>query len=252
MTYHTPIADADLHAYLDDQLTPERRAEVETYLRNHPDAEKLQQYLHINEAIQNQFNPVLQEPIPAALQVPVNHQVWWRSIAAIITLLTIGGLIGWLLHDMHRPIDTNLVYAELAQPAAFAHKVYTTDQSRPVELNAAREQELINWLSTRMRSSIKAPNLSTQGYELIGGRLLPSTNRMAAQFMYQDQDRQRLTLYIRRGAWKNKKTVFHYARTNDINTFYWIDGDFGYALSGNQDKTQLLQLTKTVQTALEK
>jgi len=81
---------------------------------------------------------------------------------------------------------------------------------------------------------------------LIGGRLLPSTNRMAAQFMYERSDSTRITLYIRRGAWDNNKTAFHYSKQGSISVLYWIDGEMGYALVGNLNKNDLLKLSQQV------
>ena len=34
---HRPITEDDLHAYVDSALEPERRAEVASYLADHPD-----------------------------------------------------------------------------------------------------------------------------------------------------------------------------------------------------------------------
>ena len=93
---------------------------------------------------------------------------------------------------------------------------------------------------------VRAPNLGELGYRLIGGRLLPSTDRMAAQFMYQDTRGLRITLYIRRGAWNNEATSFHYAHENSLGTFYWIDGPMGYALSGELSQEQLLAIAESV------
>ncbi len=39
-------------------------------------------------------------------------------------------------------------------------------------------------------------------------------------------------------------TAFRYADENGIGGFYWIDRDFGYALSGNLDKSRLLEVAK--------
>ncbi len=73
---------------------------------------------------------------------------------------------------------------------------------------------------------------------------------MAAQFMYQNAQGNRVTLYIRRGAWDNQATAFRYARDKNVGIFYWIDGPMGYALSGELEKTQLLELAQTVYSQL--
>jgi anti-sigma factor RsiW len=90
------------------------------------------------------------------------------------------------------------------------------------------------------------PHLAATGYELVGGRLLPGADGPAAQFMYQDAHGQRLTLYVRTDKADNQETAFRYAREENVGVFYWIDGPFGYALSGDLEKTELLKVAQVV------
>ena len=64
MSQH-PITEADLHAYVDAQLSDSRRAEVEAFLAAQPDeARRLQAYRAQKEALRQLFEPVLDEPLP--------------------------------------------------------------------------------------------------------------------------------------------------------------------------------------------
>lgn len=134
----------------------------------------------------------------------------------------------------------------LVQRASFAHAIYSAENRHPVEVSAQEEHHLVGWLSKRLHTDIKAPDLSKNNYQLIGGRLLPSTNRMAAQFMYQNSNGIRITLYIRRGAWSNNKTIFHFSNRQDTSVLYWINGEMGYALTGRLNKVELLKLSEQV------
>jgi len=135
----------------------------------------------------------------------------------------------------------------LVQPAVFAHAVYTTDDHFPVEIQAEQKDVLSNWLSERMHTSIRAPDLAGLGFDLVGGRLLPSTNRMAAQFMYQDAGGERITLYVRRIAWENQQAAFQYYEAEGVGVFYWIEGPMGYALSGSLGKKRLIAIAEAAQ-----
>ena len=94
--------------------------------------------------------------------------------------------------------------------------------------------------STGFRSgwarSSSAPLLTNEGYELVGGRLLPGESGAVAQFMYQDAKGKRLTLYVSRLAAENRDTAFRFSQEEKVAVFYWIDGRFGYALSGELPK----------------
>lgn len=80
--------------------------------------------------------------------------------------------------------------------ARYAHTVYAPEVCHPVEVTAAEQTHLVHWLSKRLGRTLKVPNLSAQGYELVGGRLLPGDTGARAQFMFQNGAGTRLTLYL--------------------------------------------------------
>ena len=92
----------------------------------------------------------------------------------------------------------------------------------------------------------KAPVLTREGYELVGGRLLPGDTGAVAQFMYQDGQGRRLTLYVSRVAKDGGDTAFRYSRENEVSVFYWIDGTVAYALSGAMSRENLLAVATSV------
>lgn len=100
----------------------------------------------------------------------------------------------------------------------------------------------MSWLSKRVGVPIKAPEFGALGFELLGGRLLAGESGPVAQFMYQDAGGHRVTLYVRRAVTGNRETAFRHVTENGVEVFYWIDRDFGYALSGqiaHQDMQKL-------------
>ena len=108
----------------------------------------------------------------------------------------------------------------------------------------------VTWLSKRVGVPLVAPDLSSQGYELLGGRLLPEGGKAAAQFMYQDAKGQRLTLYVRTNMEHNNESAFRFAQEANVRVFYWIDRRLGYALSGEISKDDLLRVATVVHQQL--
>lgn len=95
------------------------------------------------------------------------------------------------------------------------------------------------------------PHLQAVGYSLEGGRLLPGGSGPVAQFMYQDRNGKKLTLYVsdERTAHRTEpqgSTAFQFARQGNISVFYWIDRGFGYALSAEEDKAELARVSNEV------
>ncbi|MCX7899985.1 MAG: anti-sigma factor, partial [Methylocystis sp.] len=69
--------------------------------------------------------------------------------------------------------------------------------ARPVEIEAARRQELAGWLQERVGFS-RAPDLSALGLKLLGGRVAPGLVGPAGFLVYEREDGARLGLYFER------------------------------------------------------
>lgn len=248
------LSEAELHAYADGRLEPDRRAAVEAYLAQASEvAQRLREDQHIAQGLHQLFDGVLAEPIPDRLWQAANPRhrprLGWR-VAAAIGWLALGGMLGWFAHDhaSQRPA----FISTLVQQALVAHAVYSPEVRHPVEVNAAQEEHLVAWLSKRLGTTLRAPRLSALGYELLGGRLLPADDGPAAQFMYQDGQGRRLTLFVRRGSRNPPDTAFHFAEQDGMRAFYWLDGDLGYALIGTLDKVALVEVAHAVYQQLNR
>ncbi len=241
------VIEAELHAYVDGLLPQARRTEVEAYLAAHAeDAQRVRAWREQNQALRDLFDPVLAESLPARVRRPdLTHRM--RPVlryAAVAGWLALGGVAGWNLHDYNVAKSADTV--AFAHRAAIAHIVYSPEVRHPVEVGADQEAHLVAWLSKRIGGSLKVPQLAPLGYQLVGGRLLPGNSGPVAQFMFQDGGGQRLTLYVRNGGGDGKEMAFRYAQERGVSVFYWIDGRFGYALSGEIDKSELLRVARAV------
>lgn len=242
------IQENELHAFVDGQLDAARHAEVSAYLDTHPDAAtRVQLYRQQNEMLHALFDPVAAEPIPLSMHPSARRRSLMPLMryAAVAAWMIMGGAIGWILHSNTDNAQPRYL-ATLPQQAAIAHVVYTPEILHPVEVGADQEAHLIKWLSKRLDAKIRAPQLADAGYQLVGGRLLPGTTGPAAQFMYQDAQGQRLTLYVRTDVKDQHETAFRFEQEGKVGVFYWVDGPLGYAMSGELAKPKLLQLANTV------
>src|SRR5204863_3243313 len=163
--------------------------------------------------------------------------------AAAATLM-LGVASGWYLRDV--TLERDGTPTTFARQAALTHALYAGDVNRPVEIWAAEEKRLVTWLSRRLGFAVHAPDLNGAGFALVGGRLVAGNEKPTALFMYENADKQRLSLQVRRQPHGTSETAFRYAVENGIGVFYWIDEDCGYALSGNLDRAQLLNVARVV------
>ena len=279
MSAGPPITEADLHACIDGLLSPERQREVESYLSGRPEErQRFESYRAQKQELRALFDPVLDEILPHRVLRAAQPRIPWyaRRLVAGIAIAMIGGAAGWGLRGglpaefgsatlaQKSPGAVTLASAAgFAQRAAVAHAVYSPDQRRPVEVDAAHEDQLVAWLSKRMGVPMKPPRLEAVGYALEGGRLLPGGQGPVAQFMYRNTQRSddggKLTLYVSNeilnavGAKpdidakaRNTDTAFRFLQQGQVNVFYWIDGPFGYAISADADRSTLARVSDEV------
>jgi anti-sigma factor RsiW len=269
-----PITEADLHAYVDGLLPLARQAEIEAWLAARPEeAARIAAYRSQNLALRQLFDPVLDEAVPPAIRLPLPlplHRPWWngpaRRYAAAVLIALLGGVAGWAVRDgMAPPAVAGSGQARvagagpgtagpatgLARQAAIAHVVYSPEVRHPVEVGAEQEAHLVAWLSKRLGKPVHPPHLGKLGYDLIGGRLLPGQRGPVAQFMYQDVAGKRLTLYVSTEQAAAADTGFRFAQEGKVGVFYWIDGDFGYALSASAGRGELAAIATAVHAQLE-
>ena len=115
----------------------------------------------------------------------------------------------------------------------------------------ATEKHLVRWLSRRVGRTLNPPTLKNAGYDLVGGRLVADEGAPAAQLMYQNADKNRLTLYVR-SARDAKDTSFRITSARGVSAFYWIEAPYAYALIGKIDRDNLVALGEIVHTHLQK
>lgn len=254
MTAHPlPVTDADVNAYVDGQLAPARVPAVEDAIARDPAlAARVAELRAQSAALRDALDPWLAEALPdrlvAATAGPAARArrvpAWLGLTAAAAASLVVGVGIGWFGRDVSLQHDGTPT--TFTRQAALVHALYAGDANRPVEIWAAEEKRLVNWLSKRLGFPVHAPDLNGVGFALVGGRLVAGNEMPAALFVYENADKQRLTLQVRKPPTPVEETAFRYALENGVGVYYWIEENCTYALSGNLDRAQLLSIGRVV------
>ncbi len=258
------FTDTDLSAWLDGELDAQRGEQLDAWLREQPEvAARARLWTADRDALRARFDPVLDEPVPAALQ----HRVWqhpshprWAQAAVAVGLLVAGALVGaggmWQWQGQRsavslaaaRAVDAAGTPAGWVKRAAFAHSVYVPEPRHAVEVRA-QEEHLARWLTRRIDIPVKLFDLRDEGFELVGGRLLPDASGKSAQLMYESTDpgapKQRVTVYLRKPD-ADAPTAFRYQQQGELGLFYWVEAGAGYALVGALPKERLLAMAQAI------
>jgi anti-sigma factor RsiW len=261
-----PAGDDELHAFVDGQLDAARVAAMLRAMQQHPEAAVRAARWHAQRmALRRLHRAAEPGATPDALIQTVmrrRRSRWtpWAQAAAAVLLTIAGaaGMQGWQ-QISHAPAAQAAATPQFVQDATVAYAVYAPEVRHPVEVTAQEEAHLVQWLSRRLGRPLAAPSLQSQGFHLLGGRLLPgepakgataaAINTAArAQFMYEDAHGHRVTLYVAvfPPGVASRETAFHSVRSAQGTAFYWVDNGCGYALNGDLPASQMQHLASDV------
>jgi anti-sigma factor RsiW len=255
--------DPELHAYVDGRLDPLRHAAVEARLAGDAVlARQVHAWRAQRLALRDMHADVLDQPVPPHLLQAAqllgrrsSSLAQWQRWGGIAASILIAFVAGWAGHYQWQERATMVATGSRAtgqfvRQASLAYSVYAPEVRHPVEVEAAQQQHLVQWLSKRLNRPLKLPTLTPAGYELVGGRLLPGEAGARAQFMYQNANGERVTLYV--GAVEGAsgkgmgETAFRFANEGGTASFYWVENGFGYAITGKLPRPAMLVLAESV------
>jgi anti-sigma factor RsiW len=247
-----PVTEDELHAYVDNELPAERRADVEAWLAAHPDeAERVRSWRAMAETLHVRYGAVADEPVPKRLEIErlVRRPRQWiyGAVAAALVGFIAGGGVGWMARGVSASPSA---FQNLTLDALDAHRLYVVEVRHPVEVPGSERTHLQQWLTKRCGWNVRAPELDATGLKLVGGRLLPGPTGPASFLMYESPSGERFTLYTSRA--KTETAQMRYTAAENSGAMYWSEDGVGYVLSGPTDKDRLNQVARLVYDQTEK
>lgn len=253
------VASRDLHAFVDGELSEERRREVAQWLADQPEAAaRVAAWRSQNEAIRRLFpaasafrpQTTIRPPEPADeairdtdFRVEARRRrargasVTFAMLAAVPLIAGAGVMLMRETVTGRGPDAIPFVSAPQEAGAAIgpravaAFRAYADDSLHAVEV-AAADPALAGWLKARTGLA-KAPDLA--GARLVGARVLPGAVQPAAFLLYETGDRARLALVAERA--QAAAPGAHAADGFAVRT--WRADGFDFALAGRVPQTRL-------------
>ena len=235
------ISEDELHAYVDGELPADRRGAVEAWLAAHADdAARVAAWRKQAELLQARYGSVVNEKVPARLdfgRMACRRRNGWIAAAAAAALaaFVVGGLTGWTVRGVETPASSDLT--RFTADALEAYRLYLVEVRHPVEVPGDQRPHLVEWLSKRVGSPVRAPDLGQMGLKLVGGRLLPGPTGATAFFMYEGPSGERFTLYC--GRTDDREMALRYTSGSQNAAYYWVDQNLAYVLSGPAERDKL-------------
>jgi anti-sigma factor RsiW len=232
------VEEADLHALVDGEISAERRRKIEDHLLQHPeDAAQVENWRRQNAALRALYAPVAKETPPLSLRNAAHRNaaagpapietgaIHWgrpsnssrtvrrldevrearRKKAIISSLLTLlagavlaGAAVFAITHaGVSRGSVPQVTFAQgYVDRADVSYLTYVRD-SKPIDIGADRMGDLIAALKLRVGFA-RAPDLSSVGLRLLGGRVAPGLVAPAGFLVYENDNGARVALYFER------------------------------------------------------
>lgn len=249
---NTSVTEDELHVYVDGELPADRREAVEAWLASHPDdAARIASWRAQAEAIRARYGATIHERVPDRLTLSriIRTRRSWGAVAAAaaVAAFVIGGAAGWLARGASAAAPNSVEL--FTSDALVAHKLYIGEVRHPIEVKA-EEDHLLPWLSRRVGTTLRAPDLGAFDLKLLGGRLLPGVSGPAALFMYEGASGERFTIYCTK--LNAARTAFRYDAEDNVGAVHWIEGSYGWVISGPKDKDKLKAVASAAYDQLEK
>ena len=247
------FSERDIHMALDGELPSDERAAYDAWLDANPEMKaRSARFTADREALRAAFAGVLDEAVPVRLRKVVLGEAqvkvasprsrWWLVAAAALFLAT-GGLGGYFAGidglGQESPAEDRL-----AEQAIAAHVIYAAEKRHAVEVPASDKDHLQTWLSNRVGLKLVAPDLTANGFQLIGGRLLPAGENKAAMLLYEDDKGERISLFVTAESAENASGTYASAQEGP-QAVYWLDKGYGCAVVGSLPREQLAVVAKS-------
>lgn len=250
-TDQDPITDFDLIAYADGKLEPSRAERVRLHIAGHPDAAaRLEAYLAQNRDLHAAYGALAQEEVPPRLHGalaarPGRGQALVAARAAAIAALIVAGAVsGWMIGRSSQASDFGA--QAFGRDAARTHMEAATPQTAAAQSGDAAA---LSWLRQRISLELKAPDLSREGYTLVGRHKAELNKQPAVQLVYQGEGGARLSIFLRR-RWRETRPQVLTTGEDGRTVAYWLDGPVAYGVTGDADKDRLIAIARKVNKAI--
>jgi len=229
-----PPSEDDLHAYVDQRLTPDERRQIENYLASHPAIKT--RVLGWQADAHN-----LRTALAGDLRLPANPQLNLESIrhqrrqrssrhlaraAMLVLALGIGGIGGWQGHQL---VAGNTSVAPMTD-ALQAYRMFAQQGIMPADFKVEQNADLQGWLDRYFTDARRLPDLASAGFKAVGARLLSTDQGPAAMVLYQDSAGRRVSFYVRPPGENNGLLPRGTRRDGELQADYWSGPGYNYAM----------------------
>lgn len=228
--------EEELHAFVDERLAPQRRAEVQAWLATNPQqAARVQGWQddarRLRAALAGFDGQPMTEPLNLVhLQRRLRQRRYRRlaSAAVLVMAVGVGGFGGWQARTASLA-GHDLPMADAVQ----AHRLFAA--STALDVQVRDPQQLQAWLGQHFAKVGQLPDLGGYGFQPVGARLLSNEQGPAALLVFEDAKGQRVSVFMRSPGERFSRMPSGQRTDGQLEARYWSHGAYNFALVSAAD-----------------
>jgi anti-sigma factor RsiW len=241
--------EEELHAYLDGELTADRRAEVTAYLRDHPaEARRLEAYRADGEAIGRLFLRTPQARMSRRAPSSSWRRKTWIRAAAAVLVLAVTFATGLTWYWQGRVDET--VWARFGAEALAAHLALMNPDSPPVM--TASLGDVAEFFSATVRTPMHLEDPANPQFTLVGSKFLTGAKGRVTQLAFRNRAGVLVTMYFEPWPRKRDAPFRALASQSNVRTIGWTDRELGCAVTGALPEDELERIGNALYAGLVK
>jgi len=244
MNRPAPIAETELHAFIDGELPPDRLAAVQAALAAEPSlAARVAAYRADQLRLRALFGPVADRPLPPSWRTRIqSYSAPGRmpgarrmALAAALALALFGGT--FTLMQRHGQ-DTILAEAQGARDGTLPPLETITG---PVLAQPGTDL----WLQAALGLNVRPPNLTKFGYRLV---TMDVYHGPAAGLVYRNAQAAELTIYVRKSAGDAR---FDLLRRGKLRVCIWQDDVVSAVMTADMSAGEMMRVASAAYSSLD-
>jgi anti-sigma factor RsiW len=241
---HEPIPEADLIAYVDDQLDTSRRVDVEAYLAGHPaGAARVMADLRTRDELRLALatsTSVAKPATRAAVRRLERGLTRGRFLGGLQRALAVVTLLaaGWFAHDALGPLSVSQVVAS-TPPPPYVDDAVQAHRTTIVRATMKSQPEISDYdpIDIRAATAIVMPDLP-KNWRVLDVQVYPSKFGPSVEVAVETAESGMMSLFaVRPGTFEVVAPSI--APTGDVSAAYFQVGEVAYALVAAADTRDL-------------
>jgi anti-sigma factor RsiW len=244
-----PVNDADLHAYIDGELSPQQAAAVEAAMARDPIlAARIHNFEADKRAVAAAYAPLANVPVPASLLAaafagsprPAARPKLRRVTLALTTAAALAAGIVLTL-TWRAPRDP-------AVEQALAARYMTTTPARELVGQEPTSIQVVDQaMSVMLGMPTRVPDLQRAGFKLVSAEIYGQTRTDAVQLRYEDGARRLFTVFLRPSAGPD---AFDIVERGQVRICVWQNADLTAVMTGDMPTPELFRLASLTYSSL--